>query len=984
MAGHLPADIFVGRQAELDRLLEALESARRGRGRLVLLSGEPGIGKTRTVAELGGRTPIRLLWGRCHETAGAPPYWPWTQVLRGPLSDPDLAALRDDLGPGAADIIEIVPELRDRLPELKPAPPARDPAEARFRLFDSLGRFLLATARRLPLMIVLDDLHWADVPSLRLLEFLAPELADAHVLLIGTYRETELSRHHPLSDALGGLIREAHVSRLRLTGLDGEEVRHYVALAAGVVPSPALARSIHQQTEGNPLFLREVVHLLSEQGHFAAARDGASVTVRIPEGVRDVIGRRLNRLSPACNEVLTLGAVAGREFSIDVLAQASGNLEDVMLRLLDEAIEARVIEEVGSDRYQFTHALIRETLYDEVRPGQRRRLHHVVGEALEATAPRDPGPVLSDLARHFQASGTEADLARAINYAIRAGRRANSMFAFEDAASLFQAGLDMIEQLPTPDLRTRASLLLNLGETLRRINDFPPALARLKEAARIARAEGFHDVLAEAVMTHELAEWRWGEQTSSESVALLTDVLDVLPETMEVVRVRVMARLARARLYAGDRDAAAAIAREATVRARALGDPAAIAASLDAEYDFGFDMVEQSHLQNARELTRLAEQIGDLELMARSWYQCANYHMILGGAHESREALKAYIGLQGPIRQPVFMLFALGMKTSHAILAGDLAEAEQLILQALRTRSSSHTHASDVTSVLIFDLRRAQGRLSELRPLLQAFTQTSAGAAWRPGLALMHLECGDIESATAFFNELAADDFNTVPRDGRWTVSMVYLAEICAALGDSRRAAVLYRHLRSWAGHNFVLGGGASIPGSADRFLGSLAAAMGRWTDAETHFDAALAMNERIGGLLPLAYTRHDFAAMLLARGFPGDHRRAIELLHQAGQGADALGLAGLQPKIERLIAGAPAPAVPTPPALAPDDLTAREMDVLRLLAIGRGNADIALVLSISLNTVATHVRNILAKTGCANRTEAAAYAMRRGMHRGG
>ncbi|MBS0643068.1 MAG: AAA family ATPase [Proteobacteria bacterium] len=974
----MAADIFVGRQAELDRLLEAAVSARAGRGQLVLLSGEPGIGKTRTAAEIGARTGMRALWGRSHESAGAPPYWPWTQVLRGPLAQADLAVLREDFGPGAADVADIVPDLRERVPGLEPPPPSRDPAEARFRLFDSLTRFLLATARRSPLLIVLDDLHWADVPSLRLLEFLTPEIASSPILMIGTYRDTELSRHHPLSDTLGGLIRDSHVARLRLAGLDGEEVRHFVAHAAGVVPPPSLTRSIHQQTEGNPLFVREVVRLLSEQGHFAAGHGAAPATIRIPEGIRDVIGRRLNRLSRDCNEILTLAAIAGRDFAADVLAQASGRPADTVLSLLDEASAARVIEETDADRYQFTHALIRETLYDEIPPGQRRRLHRSVGTALAALAQHDAGPVLADLARHFQAAGAEADLQRAIGYAAAAGKRANALFAFEDAAKLFEAALDMIDEAAEPDRRLQADVLLNLGESLRNINDYPASIARLHAAAEIARAEGFHNILAAAALSYAAAIWRWENRTGSETLAFLRGALEVIPDSMRDARIRLTAAIGRALLYADEREAAVATVARAVEQARALGDPSALVTALDAFYQLNFELLSPDRLRDERELTRLAEQVRDLDVTSRSWFRRYAFHAIRGDVAQAREALEAYDATQERIRQPDHTTYAIGIRTAHAIMAGDLPQAERLIVEALRMRTPFGTAASDLTAMTTFDLRRAQGRLAELRPLIQAFARTQGSAAWQPGLAVMLLETGDAKVARELFEALASDDFAAIPRDGLWTASMTYLAETSVALGDSARAAVLYRLLRPWAGYNFVLGGGASLPGSADRFLGGLSAVMRRWTEAEAHFTAALAMNDRLGARLPLAHAQVDYASMLLARGFPGDRTRAQTLLLEAHGSASTLDLTGVLSRIKGLMTALDAGSLATP-----DDLTAREIEVLRLLAIGRSNADIALVLSISLNTVATHVRNILAKTGCANRTEAAAYGMRHRLHAG-
>ncbi|MEJ1937154.1 AAA family ATPase, partial [Nostoc sp. NIES-2111] len=324
-------DAFAGRLGELGLLAASLGGACAGRGSLVLLSGEPGIGKTRTAVELAVRAEgegAQVLWGRCHEEAGAPPYWPWSQVLRDLIAALDEDALAADLGAGAPDIAEVIPELRARLPGVGPPTPTQDPAEARFRLFASLARFLLAASRRRPRVVVLDDLHWADAPSLRFLRFIAPDLGGSGLLLLGTYRENELSRRHPLSDALGDLTRSRRTSRLLHAETTQPEARDLVSMAAGTAPAPWLVHAIHAQTEGNPLFLREIVRYLRERGLLTAVADaprrGLPEALRIPEGVREVIGQRLTLLPPACNEVLRTASVIGRQFSLDVLLRAAG------------------------------------------------------------------------------------------------------------------------------------------------------------------------------------------------------------------------------------------------------------------------------------------------------------------------------------------------------------------------------------------------------------------------------------------------------------------------------------------------------------------------------------------------------------------------------------------------------------------------------------------------------------------------------------
>ena len=319
----------------------ALEDALSGRGRLVTLVGEPGIGKTRTALELAtyaGLRQAQVLWGRCYEGEGAPPYWPWVQAIRSYVRDVDPEQLRSEMGAGAADIAEVVSDVREQLPGLD-VPPQLEPEQARFRLFDSITAFLKSAGQRKPLVLVLDDLHWADHPSLLLLEFVARELASARVLIIGTYRDMELSRQHPLSATLGELTRERLFQRVLLRGLDQEDVGRFVELVSGVNPPSGMVEAVHRQTEGNPLFVTEVVRLLVQEGDLVQDSSGReSWSVRIPEGVREVIGRRLDRLSERCNETLTIASVIGREFTLEPLGSL---IEDMTHDRLLEVLEKR-------------------------------------------------------------------------------------------------------------------------------------------------------------------------------------------------------------------------------------------------------------------------------------------------------------------------------------------------------------------------------------------------------------------------------------------------------------------------------------------------------------------------------------------------------------------------------------------------------------------------------------------------------------------
>ena len=403
---------FVGRAGELATLTADLDAAVGGRGGVVLVAGEPGIGKTRLAEELAARATARgvvVLWGRCWEGAGAPSFWPWVQVVRGyvQVQAGDPASLRHDLGAGAADIAQLVPAVHDCIPDL-PAPPPLEPEAARFRLFDSLAGFLRTAAARRPLLLVLDDLHWADVPSLALLRFMSRELEGTGPLVVGNYRQSEVGQGHPLLAAVADLTRGQH-RWLLLGGLGQRDVASFVAMAAGAEASEELAAEVYRQTDGNPFFVTEMVRLLASQGRLdPAARGAAVLRGGLPEGVRAVVAERLGHLSGDCRRILEVAAVVGRDFELRVLQPASGLDAERLLVLLEEAEAARVAGAVpgGLSRWRFAHALVREVLYEGLLAARRVHLHGLVGEALEAVYAADPGPHLAELAHHLVRGGT--------------------------------------------------------------------------------------------------------------------------------------------------------------------------------------------------------------------------------------------------------------------------------------------------------------------------------------------------------------------------------------------------------------------------------------------------------------------------------------------------------------------------------------------------------------------------------------------------
>jgi predicted ATPase len=377
---------MVGRQLELAQLLAALDETELGRGQTVFLAGEPGIGKSRLAAELAdrARSKARVLGGTCWEAAGSPAYWPWVQCLRSYVRDPDVDGVPPLDAEDAALVAELVPELRQQLPHL-PAAPSMEAGVARFRLFDAVASFLLEAGRARPLLLVLDDLHAADAPSLVLLTHLSRAIQGGRVMLLGCYRDTEIVRGQPFAAALGDIARQGGTTTVPLSGLSEEEVAGFLEATMGAVPDGSLVALVQEQAAGNPLFVGEVARTLL--GH---QRSGARAL--IPRGIGQVIDRRLGLISPRCRQLLAAASVFGRDFGILPLAKLSGSERAQLLALLDEATEARLVEEVPGavGRWRFAHGLVRDALYAHLGPSERVDLHDRIGAVLEGLYADDP------------------------------------------------------------------------------------------------------------------------------------------------------------------------------------------------------------------------------------------------------------------------------------------------------------------------------------------------------------------------------------------------------------------------------------------------------------------------------------------------------------------------------------------------------------------------------------------------------------------
>ena len=833
-----PRRAFVGRAGELAELVTGLDGALAGHGRLILLAGEPGIGKSRLAEALLEHARARgaaVLVGRCWEAGGAPAYWPWIQALRVYIGDTGSEQLREQLGAGAADLVQLLPELRERFPEL-PEPAPLEGEGARFRLFEAVRSFLVSAADARPLVVVLDDVHAADEPSLLLLQFVARGLDESRLLVIGAYRDVDPTLRDALTAALAELVREAHTTHLALTGLTPASVAEYVELTTGIEPAPGLVDAIHAETEGNPLFVAEVVHLLAAEGRV----EEADAPMRIPPGVRAVIGRRVARLSARCQALLLSASVIGREFGLDALAALSELEPDELMDVLNEAMAERVLDDVpgAPGRARFGHALIRDTLYDGLTAARRMQLHREAGEALEAVYSSDPEPHLAELAQHFVAAAPLGVADKAIEYARRAGDRAAIQLAFEEAARQYAIALTLAD-----DQLARCELLLVLGDAHARAGNSAASKQAFREAAELAERGGLAQQLARAALGYG-GRFAWVRASADAGlVPLLERALSAIEERDSPTRVSLLVRLAAAARDDPSRERRVALAEEALDIARRSGDSVTLAAAIEGhwiavegpELYLSGDAVEV-----ADELIALGKQAGDNERVFAGHDHRLHCLWVLAdrpGVDVELEALRA---LGAELRQPAQRWHVGTGETMLALMEGRFEEAERLVAETLAVGQRAESWNAAVSHRLeLFVLRREQGRLAELEDTIRRSVHEYPSLPRFP-CALAHLygELGRERDARAALSLIVSRDLAREYLDAEWLFTISLLADPCARLGDREGAERLYSMLLPYESLYAQAPVEATF-GAIARGLGVLATTLRRFDDAERHFDVA-------------------------------------------------------------------------------------------------------------------------------------------------
>ncbi len=869
-------------------------------GRIVLLAGDAGIGKTTLSAELARRVHDAgaiVLAGRSPRETVVP-YQPFLEALRHWAMNAELTDLRASTREYGSELARLIPELRRRAPDLPP-PPQDEPETERYRLFEAVVGLLTDLSRAAPVLLVLDDLQWADRPTLLLLRHLARATNPARLLILGAYRAAE-RRGDTFTSALGELRRDRLASQLDIRGLSESETAELVRVRAGESPARAFARALYEETEGNPFFVEEMIRHLIEAGVQVGSASASELQrFGLPEGVKQVIALRLGRLDAPAAELLRVAAVIGRDVDAALLEAVVVLGEDEFLAALDEALVAVLLvesdEKPGS--FLFSHALIRETLYESMSAPRRARIHKRVGEAIEAMQGRRRERYLPELAYHFTRGADPDDAEKAITYALRAGEQATTMLAHEEAAEHYARAIDVQGRFEPEASERRCELLLRLGEARVRGGERALGSSAFREAAALAERLGDGASLARAAIGASRRYVQPPGVVDTELIAMIERALELEPER-SLVRVRLLASLCGSIYYSPERDRMRALSDEAIAIADELGDPEVRAYACSARRRVLWDAPHLAErIEVSTEMLTLARQIGNIELQlqAHAWLVV---DLLERGDLDAVDAqIEAFEVGADRLRQPLFEWNSILWRAMRALLAGSLERADRLASEALAAGAPAEAvTASQYYAIQVLGVRRDQGRMGELERSARQLVEDNPGRpAWRAALATLLCEEGRFDEAREEFERLAAGDFEDIPKDLDWLIAMVLLSDTCADLGDGDRAALLYSKLEPYADVNVVIGLAAVCLGSAASFLGKLAATMGRPAEAERDFERALEANAALRAPACLARTQVDYAR-LLGRG-----PRAAELLSAAAQTASELGLGAVARKVAEL-----------------------------------------------------------------------------------
>lgn len=958
-----PNEHFVGRRAEFAWLNSHLDATLKGQGRVLFVRGDAGRGKSTLIAHFlrqaqTAHEDLLAAGGAGGAFAGVgDPYLPFREVLAlltgevesrlaaGSIYREQAQRLWQGMPDVARLIVEEMPDLletflpsRSLLARLRTAIP--QPTEwlsrlqervsrlqpvsdfVQITLFSQFTELLIRLSQKRPLLLVLDDFHWADDASLGLLFHLGRHLAGSRILLIVAYRPAELAvGRQPagavLAKIVGELARSYKDNELDLAQTDRARGREFVdeLIDAEMNRLDDVFRArLVQQTGGHPLFTIELLQEMKRRGSLIVDDRGAwreSVAMDwtlIPDRVEVVIGQRLDLLGGDIRYLLGIASVEGESFTFEVVAEVAGiSIAELSRRLAGDSLRGHElfalegVEYLSTtgrklSRYRFSHQLFQAYLYQEQNDFSRSHIHGEVGKALEKLYGEQSVRVSSQLARHFESAHLLED---AFKYRRLAGQASAVVAAYEDAIENFERGLALLNRLgmeSSESAADRLALLVQKAECERRAGRVADAITSFRQAAELAHSTQRAEELARIALGYEETRWRLNLPTQ-ESTQLLTAALVALPEADEELRARILTGLVRSRKESVSAQEFAALAKQAIDLARRSGDSQAIFEALYLQIP-GERRPEDTlgRIEVLVEMIELAEESGDQEGLHNAVAFLMLEHLETGDMVAFRDGMARSIAIAHGLRQPFYRYVILAYPYIEALLQGELGNAEKAAQQAfVYGQRMGVDNVDGVYGLQMFTVRREQGRLAEIAPLLRHLvSQADAAAYWRPGLALIYADLGNEAAARAAFDEIIQQGLAAIPRDSLWPTSMAYLAEVAARLGEREQAAELYRLLLPYSGRNIVTGFMTVCLGAVDRYLALLAVVLDEQEEAIRHFRLALEMNERSEALIWLAHTQFDYGALLLNSPNPAVRQRGKSLVQHAQETALALDLRGL------------------------------------------------------------------------------------------
>jgi DNA-binding SARP family transcriptional activator/tetratricopeptide (TPR) repeat protein len=894
---------LIARTDELEACLDAWRGVLGGDTSLLVVEGEPGAGKSRLLSELArdvGERGATVLHGRCYEDLRVP-FQPFASAMADHLERvPSQAAarLRAVAGPQLA---RIVPDrTAPAPPPVPPADDARENAELeRWKVLDAATSFLAAIAAEYPTLLVIDDLQWADAPSLLLLGHLLGNLTNRPVLLAASCRDDALTPTSPLSRTLLDAKRTGVLRRLPLRGLGVDAVcllLHEMVPNLEAATAERLGRKLHQLSEGNPFFARELIAHLRDSAMLDDIASGALAVeaAGLPVEVQVLLGRRMGVLRADTLDLLRSAAVVGSEVDLDLLGEVTGRARAELTTVVDEAYEAGLVIEVPGtpDSFTFNHELLRHTLYGDLPPGRRARLHRRVGEVVES---RSQGRLVahSDLARHFSRAGSDA-AAKALAYCEQAGTEAYAAVAYEDAVSHFEEALRVTARSGAGE-ETRARLLVALGRARTAAADPVGARRAYMQAADMAAAVGRADLLADAALGFG-SEWSSLGEQDDVVVALLDRALAAVDEDQPALRSRLLGRLAMANFHRHGSDRAAPQSRAALAAARAAGDPDTLSLARHVEHEIHWaEYGAEERLAIALDVVALAGEARDPRRALTGRADVIADLLELGRVGDAEAARQDYEAEALRIRRPVNMWWARVLQSSMAGLCGPLGKADELAGMTFEVGIDLRVDdAVRIYAVQLFTVRWLQGRLAELADLFDDEIVASAGGdrnVWLLPKAMVQVAAGDDAAARATFAEAIGGGFDDVAPDTTWIGRLSVACELAWHFGDDRVAAALLVTLLPFRGRGIVVGTGAALFGPLDRALALAAASCGQLDLALELSGEAVTMCRSMGARPWLARACTDRARILRLAGHGDAEVDALE--HEARVLAAEVGVPG-------------------------------------------------------------------------------------------